>query len=394
MNYKEYRKSYKSNKSAAESLGICEETFRTRALANKKITEYVKEYKEQNTKLKSSYQKQLDISRVERKNWRYATRLSNALLEIDSELLRAVKQHKIEFRTPNKVQRGESTGIIQLSDLHLNECVDIDFNKYNWEIASERIRKHILDSMIVFKSRNVNKVVIAMTGDMLNSDRRLDEVLCNATNRANALFLASELILKCIEELNYEGFDVSVTYVAGNESRIGEDIGITKLLASDNFDTMIFHLLRNMCNDVVKFHTPHNPLENVISINDFNILLIHGHLGMSKDITTSVAKYVSKYSNIDTKIDFVMFGHIHQALVSDKFARSGSTVGNNEYNINALNLHGKSSQNAYVIQDMEIYSFINPLDNTDGVEGYELNKDIYSYNNKSKSKIKSNIMKI
>jgi len=374
---------------AGKALDMSPQTFRNKY--NKQVAEmpYVEEYQDVAYKQEQTIQKMKDKNRVANKNWRNDTRTINALVEVDNELKDVIKENKITFRKAKKIEKGDSYGILQLSDLHLNEQVDFQFGRYDWDIASKRLHKHVEKAMVAFKANKVSNVVVVMTGDMINSDRRLDEVLTNATNRANTLFLASKLILQAIEHLNHEGYKVSVTYVAGNESRINLDIGISDILASDNFDTMIYHLLRELSPPCITYVTPEKVVENVIGVGGCNILLLHGHLGMKKSKkTTSAHQYMAKYSEIDVKIDYVMFGHIHQASITETYGRSGSLVGNNEYNINALNIYGKASQNYYIVKGKEVNGTVNVLDDTVGYEGYGIEDDLKSYNTKSADKYK------
>ena len=87
-----------------------------------------------------------------------------------------------------------------------------------------------------------------------------------------------------------------------------------------------------------------------------------------------------------TKIDYVIFGHIHSARVGDNYSRSSSIVGANDYSEKALNLAGRASQNCYI--------FYND-GNRDGIKidlqnygsGYDIDKSLESYNAKSHDKI-------
>lgn len=64
-------------------------------------------------------------------------------------------------------------------------------------------------------------------------------------------------------------------------------------------------------------------------------------------------------------------GHIHQAYISDKFARSSSILGTDTYAARKLNLWGRASQNSYIFHsDGTIDGFKNDLQFTDGWQGY------------------------
>lgn len=374
---------------AAKALGMIKETYRLklkRARARLGITneEYI-------TQLAHDKQRLQDINRVERKTWRGQARFNNALLDVDKTLIELIKTHN-QPTTPSIVmeKNNKAFGVIQLSDLHLNECVDNDFGKYNWEIAAKRLRKHILNSSKLFITNNVTDVIIVMTGDMFNSNRRLDEILLNATNRANALFLGYSIIKEAIHELLALEFNVSITYVSGNESRIEENMSNTNILASDNFDSMLYHMLRYNLQDKVKFYTPKNCLENVISINGTNILLLHGHT-LNGKLDTDVAKLFNKYTNIGVKLNYVMFGHLHNCLISDLYARSSSLVGNNDYSAYGLNLYGRSSQNCYIVCNGAVNGYRNDLEETSDVIGYQYDSELEAYHSTAKDKLHKDI---
>ena len=75
---------------------------------------------------------------------------------------------------------------------------------------------------------------IAITGDLINSDRRLDEMLNMSVNRSQAVFLAVDLLQQVIHDIG-EDYAVSVACVTGNESRLKQEWGWTDFMASDKF---------------------------------------------------------------------------------------------------------------------------------------------------------------
>lgn len=339
-------------------------------------------------KLAHQKQKLQDINRIERKTWRSNARFSNAFEELEKELITLLEEKEINFTCPKYNKEDGFIGVVQLSDLHFNECVDEQYNQYNWDIASKRLRKHIQECMCYFKAKNIKKVLIAMTGDITNSDKVLDKILQNATNRANALFLATLLLKSAIQELCNNGFEVFVTFCIGNEARVNDNIEYTNTLASNNFDFMLYHSLRLLLEKTgVVFLTPKNVNESIVSINNRNLLLCHGHLGITKDVEGSVQKLMAKYQQLGIKIDYVLMGHIHSAYCSDFFSRSGSLTGSNAYNFYGLNIHGKASQNCILLSPTSIVSIKNDLDDVSNVIGYTYPKEIESYNTKSADKL-------
>ena len=127
-----------------------------------------------------------------------------------------------------------------------------------------------------------------------------------------------------------------------------------------------------------------NSLELVVNIAGHNVLLMHGHSVKGK-IESSVAQVKGRYVAQGCKLDYIIFGHIHSTRIGDTYGRSASLVGANAYSEKALNLESRASQNVYV--------FYND-GNRDGIKidlqsyddkGYEISKELESYNAKSSS---------
>ena len=226
---------------------------------------------------------------------------------------------------------------------------------------------------------------MVQSGDLLNSDRRLDELLSMATNRAKATFLAVDIMQQVILHLN-STFNVSVCMVTGNESRVKQEWGWSKVLASDNYDYTIFQTLKYLFKDSnIKF-IDGDPTEIVVEVAGQNLLVLHGNGSIKRGLDTSVTQIMGRYSARGTKIDYVIFGHVHSARVGDNFSRSSSMVGSNDYSEKGLGLQGRASQNCYIFYENG---------NRDGIKidlqnygnGYDIQQSLESYNAKSSSKL-------
>jgi len=360
----------------------------------------------ENVRLAKEKQEYQDSNRIERKSFRNQARFENAITalnravldkfeKIDFEIKKALKPKEDRIYFP-KVKDGEpnanislskNQAIIQLSDTHFNELVDLKNNRYDFDIASKRMKLYADEIKKMLKSYNVEKVILAMTGDLINSDRRLDEKLNMATNRMTAAMISVNLIQYFIQDLMEEFDQMDVVYVTGNESRSFE-YGFSDIVVTDNYDSVIFNMLKLVFNksDCVKFIDT-NPVETIICVNEKNILLTHGtHLGQATQ--GNIQKLVGKYASNGTTVDYVLFGHIHSAYISDNYARSSSLVGENTYSSFGLNFASKASQNLHLIKgDGTIHNFRIELQNTEGVMGYAIQSELEAYNAKSASKV-------
>lgn len=342
-----------------------------------------------NQKYAKNEQKYRDISNAKGKRFREYSRIDNCLEELSSNIFKILSKTKFNNYRPKKINiDNEYVGIVHWSDLHFNEYVNIESNKFDWDIASKRIKKHVSYCIKLFNQFNVNKIFVAGTGDFLNSDRRLDELLINCDNRAKAIVLAFDILRQAILELSYY-FNVSCVFVCGNESRLDLDINNTKKLVSNNFDYTISLMLNAYFknNENVNVLIPENPEECVVNINGKDILLLHGHKGINNDIEGSLSKIITKNNKVKKcNVEYSLFGHIHSSYISDNFARSGSLTGDNEYSFNKLQLTTKASQNCYIVSKNDIHGFKIDLQNVDGIKGYIYDKNNESYNSQSKDK--------
>lgn len=346
-----------------------------------------KEIIEKNVTYKMQTQKYMDTNRIERKTFREFSRVSNALEEYNKELVTNL-HHLNPFTIKHEKINNKAVGIIQLSDLHFNELIDIEGNKYDFEIASKRLKLLAIKAKIYFKG--ISNVLIAMTGDLMNSDRRLDELLNQATNRAKATLLAFYLLEQFIIDLNQE-FNITVASVSGNESRANKEQGFSEICATDNYDFTIYNMLKvAFRNSVIKF-VDGNFSEQVVNIAGNNILLLHGQ-SIKQDFEKTLQQIIGRYSAKGIKIDYIFFGHLHSARIGDLGARSSSLCGANAYSEFALDLSSRASQNIAIFYDNKTHDvFKIDLQNADN-EGYDIIKELVAYNAKSLEKCKEKVL--
>jgi predicted phosphodiesterase len=345
------------------------------SISDQEIVEY-------NVRLAKQKQKAQDINRIERKSFREHARLENALVEYNRDLIKLLKRHS--FDTKVKIHKDDTKAaiIVHIADTHFNELVDLECNKYDFKIAAKRLEKFAHYIKKYCDMYCVNSVLIAITGDLLNSDRRLDEKLSMSTNRAKATFLGTHLLKQFIVDINQVA-NVSIACVTGNESRVNEELGWVDIVASDNYDFTIFEMLRLLLPDIT-FIRGGNSLEVIVNVAKQNVLLIHGHQ-LGKMDSNQVGKVISKYARKGTTIDFIICGHLHETMITDTLARSSSLVGANAYSENALNLYSRAAQNIYIMMEDGRHDIRIDLQDSK-FKGYPIDLELASYNAKSLQK--------
>ena len=323
----------------------------------------------ENVRLSKQKQKAQDKNRIHNKAFREHARIENAVEEYTKELVSLFEKNSLS-KTTNKFKvNNKAVGVIQFSDVHFNELVELENNRYDFKVASARVRYFVDKAKTYFKTANI----------------RLDELLNQATNRANATFLGVDILQQAILDLNQD-FNVSVCSVIGNEGRANKEMGWSNVVASDNYDYTIFQCLRYLFRDSSIKFIHGDPSELVINVAGQNLLMLHGHGSLRGKLDSSVNQIAGRYSLKGIKIDYVIFGHVHSARVGDNFGRSSSMVGANDYSEKALNLNGRASQNCYIFYNNGNRDGIKvDLQNTNK-EGYNIKESLEAYNAKSAKK--------
>ena len=344
----------------------------------------------ENIRLEKKSQKFRDTNRIERKSVREYVRIDNAVSEYNKELIKILDRNNLsKFVIKHKSYGNDAAGIFHLTDTHFNELVNLTINKYDFGIASKRCKLFVEEAREYFKLKNIRNVLFAMTGDLLNSDRRLDELLNEATNRSKATFLATRIIELMILDLNKD-FNITVANVTGNESRIQKDIAWSNIVATDNYDFTIFNILNYIFKGSrgVYFIDNADPMEQVVRIADKNILLLHGHQLAKSKMERAIQEIKGKYAARGIIINFVVCGHLHSARLGDVYARGSSLVGANDYSERGLQLTSRASQNIHIVYGSDrIDSIKIDLQDTKGIEGYDIEKELIAYNAKSANRV-------
>ena len=344
----------------------------------------------ENIKLAKKTQRFADSNRIERKAFREYSRIDNAVSEYNQELVKVLDRYNLaKFTIKHKNYQNEAAGIFHLTDPHFNELVNLAINKYDFGIASKRCKLFVEEAREYFKLKNVKNVLFAMTGDLLNSDRRLDELLAQATNRSKATFLAVRIIELMILDLNKD-FNITVANVTGNESRVAKDIAWNDIMATDNYDFTIFNMLNYLFRGSkgITFFANADPMEQVVKVGNKNILLIHGHQIKGKT-ERAIQGIKGKYAAKGITIHYIISGHLHSARIGDVYARGSSIVGANEYSERGLQLTSRASQNIHIVYSSNrIDSIKIDLQHTEHIEGYNIEKEIEAYNAKSADRIR------
>lgn len=338
-------------------------------------------------KLEANKQRQTDTNNYLRKVNRENFREYNVLDETYKQYVEALKQIKFEniVITPHKQTPEQKTGIFQITDTHFNTLLipnDSLGNEYNFSIASKRFKKFVSEAIKSFIAEDVTTVYVCMTGDLISSSRRLQEVLCQNSSLCMASVLATKILCQGIIELA-QHFNINVTFCVGNESRLNQnDFSGANILAAENFDFLIYHSLKLILADKgINFIAPDNLIKPLINIPlahySFNLILTHGNFLRCNE--RDYVTLASQYLNNGKKIDLIICGHFHHYVAYEHLVFAGSMIGQTEYSCN-LGFVTRPSQNIYIINSKgDVSSKVIYLDDVSGVTGYKFEAELSNY---------------
>lgn len=352
---------------------------------------------EETVRLAKSNQRLQDQNRIQNKSFREYARIENAiaaynkailseLKELGSSLRDCVNEEWNQRRTLSP-KPDSACLVIHISDNHFNELVNLPTNRFDFEVASKRLALLAKKTKLLGKAYGAERAVVFFGGDLLNSDRRLDELLSMSTNRARATLLAVHLYKQFLVDLRLD-FLVDCFGVTGNESRVKDDLGWVDVVATDSYDFTIYAMLQAIFeateDNGFTFHE-FQANEVVFKLHDQTFLGIHGHQINAVD-QKKVQAMIGKYAAKGIKINHILCGHIHSSMVSDYVSRNASLVGSNAYSEEALGFVSKAAQNIHIITPQGLDGVKCDLQNVEGVEGYEIIERLAVYNARSAEK--------
>lgn len=314
------------------------------------------------SKLKSIKDLVGEISYEKRENQQFLTQINKGKRElidfalIADEIGEAFKNHNFNISPMSLVRKEESEKkmVIQLSDFHIGSRVDNEFNKFNYEIAKERVAKYLSKVLEECKNNDITSVYVIQTGD------EIEHFQMHSTQSFEAEMILSEQITKTtdlfisiLSTLADNKLQIKFAGIAGNHSRLN----FIKNMSQKN-DTSTY-----IINNSIKSFIEHSkyesieyieakPYEHSFVVNGVNIKALHGDRDNLRD-----GNILAKHSTLDgIQYDMIIGGHIHTRTIlevgrSRFVVTAGSLKGTDNFTSDTLRKDTSPSQNFYIIDE-------------------------------------------
>lgn len=235
-----------------------------------------------------------------------------------------------------KDNKGSNEASILISDVHIGKGVDTPHNKYNLDIARERLGKLATQVIEYCKMHKVGTLNIDLLGDLIENNLHIDSRVEQVCDTMEQVAYASEFLSHFISTLAPHFNKIRLHSVAGNHDRLEKQYKDSRDV--ENFVKLIDTIIELRTG--MKFERSHvdDEIEVYKMSNGMTIALQHGH--NVKNVDTLV-KDVSFY--LETNIDFCHIGHFHSFKSVKGAIVNGSVCGSDKY-ANKLRYNDKASQ--------------------------------------------------
>lgn len=303
--------------------------------------------------------------RDERNDWNKQNRVEARVEEKLDNLERELRTiGKINFPVTNdvRVNNGDNSLIVMLSDLHTGQTFDSPFGKYNTEILKQRMAQ-LTDKVIQIGNRHNSVMVnVVLLGDQISGNIHSTIQVSNRENVIEQIKIASEVIASFIVELSQVFGYVNVYEVSGNHSRLVTNKELA--VHDERLDNLITWIIGQMTAHIDNIKV-HDDAENRIDsgISTFELygkeyVAVHGDY--DKLNKTGVGNLAMMLGKIPYAI---LNGHNHFPSNTDingvKIVQGGSMAGaGDDYTIEKR-LSGKPNQTVLVCDENGIECIYN-----------------------------------
>ena len=266
--------------------------------------------------------------------------------DIALECAREMNSKKILRPTKELCVSGKNAAILQLSDIHYGLIVDNYWNKYNPDIAKEKIAQ-LRDKVIYYCQLNdVSDLYITELGDAIAG--RIHETIRYQSrfDVITQIMQISEIIAEMVTDLS-EYFDIHYYCCLDNHSRL--EPNKKAALDLESLARIIPWYLKERVGNFVEIND-NKYGEDIITFQckGFNIAGCHG----DKDSPIKIVDNLSMMTR--ENFDMVLTAHLHHFSADEKnqilVISNPSILSTDDYSKN-LRLSSKSAQNLIIVSD-------------------------------------------
>lgn len=254
----------------------------------------------------------------------------------------------VKLETKMLKDKSDKEMIVMLSDWHIGMQIDNQFNKFNIEVAKERIGKLRERMMEKVEQDDIGTVHIAQLGDLVNGSIHISTRIANEEDIIQQIIITANLLQEFVKPLIDKGINVEYYNIIGNHGRVSpnkmETAGI-----DENFEKLLFTMMSTYYRECDNFHA-HDSKDGLITAKIKNLDFCFAHGDFDKG-TGVIAKLPQLFGYV---FDYVLTGHLHRESIMDygktTHITNSALCGSDDYAMQ-LRLSSKPSQKILVLDD-------------------------------------------
>lgn len=294
----------------------------------------IKDFENENIVLKTFEEKRIKFEKekikfMEQRNAYNQKIREEARNDVNMQLLKeAILNLKPYAYIKKDIILSDNDLLIGLNDIHFGATVNNYWNKYDSNIAKNRLEKYLNKILQIKNIHKSEKCYVCANGDLISGNIHSTIKITNRENVIEQITGVSELISWFLSELCNIFTEVHFSVVAGNHSRLStkEDSPIYERL-DDLIPWYVKARLSNFNNLIIENNNIDRTL-NLINIRGKNYVNIHGDYDNFKNPQGII-------SMIKEPIYCLHFGHLHHNKTDYfkgyKIIMSGSLMGIDDY---------------------------------------------------------------
>lgn len=266
----------------------------------KEIEEKKTELREERIKLRTSLLERSRLERAKSKKELYYENIGIAIKEAEIP--------KLYPLYPHKQDKGY---ILDFSDVHYNSQFTSITNSYSREIAQERFKLLLGETIDFVNDNKVETLYILNGGDSLQGMLRMSDIQLNDTSVVDSLVEFQNVMASFLNELSayckiryYHVNSANHTELRLLNAKAGQ-------MAVEDMEKIIVNYLNDVLakNNRIFINTEFLGDTTQFEMLDFNFISIHGH--QLKNINDGLKDLSDKW---DKPFDFLILGHYHSGI--------------------------------------------------------------------------------
>lgn len=271
-----------------------------------------------------------DANRERRAELRYEGRLD----ELKDHITFAASRVPIYPITREVPIQGQSEGVVLVNDWHIGAWVDLFWNKFNIDIARERVEAFAALTVGYCRRLGVTKLHVLNLMDLIEGNIHVTTRVMNELDVIESTMKAGELLVGFLTYLEKYIPDIEYGATLDNHGRVTANY--KEHIEAENFGRFIAwwmeERLKNLQSKVKLVDNYYDPNIGKITLRDGRIgFYVHGHIDKQTKVFENLTALTREIPS------FVFMGHTHLALAKEhnygEMFVGGSLKGMDDYGL-------------------------------------------------------------